>query len=310
MKKSTLKQKNKIIVIVGPNASGKSELGIKIAKKYNGEIISADSRQVYRGLDVGSGKVEGRWKNKIFIYKNILHYCIGIANPKKVFTAEEFKKCAERAIIYILSRGKTPIIVGGTGFYIDTILGRIKLGGVPPDQKLRRKLSKYSTIKLFNYLKKLDPKRAKTVEQKNPRRLIRAIEIASNKKSSVSASLILVAPSKINTAKLVWIGIKRPPEELKKRIHKRLIERLPGIIREIKKLKRDGLSWKRLYDLGLEYRYVSLYLRGKLTKEEMISQLETATWHYAKRQMTWFKKNKEIKWFANDHTIKTILNKN
>lgn len=340
------KAKNKIVVIVGPNASGKTGLSIKLAKKMNGEIISADSRQVYKGMDIGSGKVT---KKEM---QGIPHYCIDVADPKKVFSALDFKNCAEKAIADILSRGKTPIMVGGTGFYIDAALGRMKLGGVPPNPKLRKKLSRFSVEKLLATLKKLDPERAKTVEQKNPVRLIRAIEISSAKKNSSlphSQPLPLNhlsggsdADTRLGTRspfsnffsdseakevlrgslaqhdgasraipqqrdmraneknyplpKVTWIGIKRSPEDLKKRIHKRLIERLPGIIREVKKLHRNGVSWKRLFELGLEYRYASLYLRGKLNRKEFVEQLEMAIWHYAKRQMTWFKKNKEIRW--------------
>lgn len=352
-------------MLVGPNASGKSDLGVKIAKKINGEIISADSRQVYRGLNIGSGKIT---KKEM---QGIPHYCLDIANPKKVFSALDFKNCAEKAIADILSRGKTPIIVGGTGFYIDVALGRMKLGGVPPNPKLRKKLSRLSVEKLLATLKKLNPERAKTVEQKNPVRLIRAIEIAiGTREADAVSKLILASPArgseasaflplgktrgpsqkrfrnrlethqllsekrravdfagfergagrferseraqretlssaagqneenKINSATLTWIGIKRPPEELKKRIYKRLIVRLPGIIREVKKLHANGVSWKRLFDFGLEYRYASLYLQKKLTKEEFVTQLEFAIWHYAKRQMTWFKKNKEIRWIS------------
>ena len=298
-------KKSKIVVIVGPNASGKSEFGVKLAKKLNGEIISADSRQVYKGLNIGSGKIT---KKEM---RGIPHHCLNIADPKKQFTALDFKKCAERAISNILSRGKTPIMVGGTGFYIDAALGRAKLGEAPPNPKLRKKLAKKSTAELLKMLKKLDPKRAKTVEQKNPRRLIRAIEIAPAKQKRRGidfAGFASTQPrgplggreeSKINKMAIMWLGIRRQPEELKKRIRARLLRRLPGIIREVKKLHNGGLSWKRLYDLGLEYRYVSLYLRYKLSHPQLTQQLTSQIWHYAKRQMTWFKKNKEIKWIKN-----------
>ncbi|MBI2021083.1 hypothetical protein HYS99_01045 [Candidatus Giovannonibacteria bacterium] len=347
--------KKSIYVIVGPNASGKSELGVKIASKVNGEIISADSRQIYRGLNIGSGKVEGKWKSysrlrilkkssredmrgsflfprlhnitlnkscgKVFVYKNVPHYCIDIADPKKVFSAYDFQKCAQSAILDILSRGKTPIIVGGTGFYIDAALGRINLSGVPPNQKLRKKLKNYSTIKLFNHLTKLDPERAKTIDAKNPVRLIRAIEIAKaefeNSSLKLLSSLALNPPSeasggsdthtrteklspirKFSNKRIVWLGIKRNPEELKKRIRDRLLRRLPRITSETKRLRKNGLSWKRMYDLGLEYRYASLYLRKKLTRIEMLETLESEINKYAKRQMTYFKRNKKIRWIA------------
>src|SRR3989344_4057410 len=166
---------SKIVVVVGPNASGKSEFAVRLAKKINGEIISADSRQVYKGLDIGSGKITKKEMG------GVPHHCLSVANPKKIFTALNFKKCAQKAIAAIYHSGKTPIIVGGTGFYIDAALGRIKLGGVPPNLKLRKKLANKSPAELLKMLKKLDPARAKTIEQKNPRRLIRAIEILKAK---------------------------------------------------------------------------------------------------------------------------------
>ena len=294
---------SKIVVVVGPNASGKSEFAVRLAKKINGEIISADSRQIYKGLDIGSGKIT---KKEM---RGVPHHCLSVADPKKVFTALDFKKCAEKVITEIYHSGKTPIIAGGTGFYIDAALGRIKLGGVPPNLKLRKKLANKSPAELLKMLKKLDPARAKTIEQKNPRRLIRAIEIAkaAQKPQTKFRSLIDLNLVWGKKAKVTWLGIKRPPEELKKRIHNRLLRRLQGIIQETKKLHRQGLSWMRLFDLGLEYRYVSFYLRGKLSKNDMVRQLEIAIWHYAKRQMTWFKKNKEICWVKNEKEALGLL---
>src|SRR3989344_6085432 len=195
-------QKN--IAIVGPTASGKSELAVKIAKRFNGEIISADSRQVYRGLDIGTGKVPNDFSNyprissnasrittsrirgkfdiirgkfEKYVYKGVPHYCIDFVSPKKVFTVADFKKCAEAAIKDITNRGKIPILCGGTGFYIDSVLYNLPIPNVPPNQKLRKQLSKKSAEELFKILKKMDPKRAKTIDPHNPRRLIRAIEI-------------------------------------------------------------------------------------------------------------------------------------
>lgn len=140
-------QKSRIITIVGPNASGKSEFAVGLAKKIGGEIISADSRQVYRGLNIGSGKIT---KKEM---RGVPHHCLSIANPKKTFTALDFKKCAQKVIFNILKRGKTPIIVGGTGFYIDAALGRVKLGGVPPNHALRKKLAGKSASELLKMLK-------------------------------------------------------------------------------------------------------------------------------------------------------------
>ena len=187
------------------------------------------------------------------------------------------------------------------------------MGGVPPNLKLRKKLEKKSAAKLLKMLKKLDPKRAKTIEQKNPRRLIRAIEILKAKnvfrenlaqRDGASRAIRQQANMRVfeknhASPKIIWLGIKRPPDELKKRIHNRLLRRLQGIIQETKQPHKNGGSWKRLFDLGLEYRYASLYLRGKLSKDDMVRQLEIASWHYAKRQMTWFRRNKKIRWVSN-----------
>ncbi|MBI2639927.1 MAG: tRNA (adenosine(37)-N6)-dimethylallyltransferase MiaA [Candidatus Sungbacteria bacterium] len=174
------KEAQKLIVIIGPTASGKSELAVRLAKKFSGEIISADSRQVYRELDIGTGKVPGKWrqKPKVFVYKAIPHYCIDFVSPKRVFTAADFKKCAEGAIQDINRRGKIPVMAGGTGFYIDAVLYENLLPNVPPNKTLRNTLSQKSARKLFMLLKRLDPERAKNIDRKNPRRLIRAIEIA------------------------------------------------------------------------------------------------------------------------------------
>lgn len=289
--------KNKIIVIVGPTASGKSAFAVRMAKKINppagGEIISADSRQVYKGLNLASGKIT---KKEM---AGIPHYCLDLVSPKTIFTADRFKRHAQNAIKDIIKRGKMPIIVGGTGFYIDSALGLNNIPEVPPNWKLRKNLEKKSPKELLKMLKKIDSKRAKTIEPKNKRRLIRAIEIIKTIGRYTPAPTI----DRMNDGrKIVWFGIKTKPKELRKKINRRLDKRLKaGMIEEIKKLHADppaggGVSWKRLDDLGLEPRWVSRYLRGKISKEEMIQNLQTAIWRYSRRQMTWFRRNKKIRW--------------
>jgi len=296
-------QKNKIIVILGQTASGKSELAVKLAKKLNGEVISADSRQVYKGLDIGTAKVNGTWNAKRgtrkFIYKKVPHHCIDIVSPKKIFTALDFKKCAEKAIKDIESRGKTPIICGGTGFYIDILLDRMKIAEVAPNWELRKKLKKMPVEKLFKMLKKLNPSRAKNIDAKNPRRLIRAIEIAKIKPSAVSRQSPKTESQKMKAESYAFIGIKLPEKELQKRIEKRIKKMLrDGLIREVKKLRKQNISWKRLYELGFEYKYPAMFLQGKISKKEMLKRMILENRQYAKRQMTWFKKNKDIKWIG------------
>ena len=285
----------KIIVILGPTASGKSALAVKIARKFNGEIISADSRQVYKGLDIGTGKITKKEMG------GIPHYCMDIISPKKIFTVADFKKSADKAIEKIFSKNKTPIIVGGTGLYIQAIVDNIILPEVKPNWKLRKELEKKTTEEMFELLKKLDPRRAKNIDPKNPRRLIRAIEIA--KALGFVPNLEASPPS----WEVFQIGIKLSDDALKENISKRLIGRVKkGMVAEAKRLHSQGLSWRRMDELGLEYRYMAKFLKGEMSKEEMIEKLKSEIWHYAKRQMTWFKRDKRIKWI-NHPTFSSVL---
>lgn len=287
----------RIVVIIGPNASGKSDLAVKIAKKNNGEIISADSRQIYKGLDIGTGKINKKER------LGVPHHLLDIASPRRRLTVVDFKNLAARTIEDITKRGKTPIIIGGTGFWIDALVYDFELPAVPPNIKLRKKLEKKSPAELLAILKKLDPERAKNIEQKNPRRLIRAIEIA---KALGKVPKI----KKKSPYKILWLGIKWPKKVLQKRIHKRLLKRVQaGMIKEAQNLKKHGLPWKRFYELGLEYRFLAEYLRGQLNKKEMLFQLEKAIRQYARRQMVWFKRNKEIHWVRKPKETEILLKK-
>jgi tRNA dimethylallyltransferase len=278
----------KIIVIVGPTASGKTALAIRLAKKYSGEIVSADSRQVYRGMDIGSGKATRREQ------REAPHHLIDVASPKRTFTAADFRALGRRAIAQILRRGKTPIICGGTGFYIDALLADAPLPDIPPDPRLRKKMDSLSTRELFALLREQDPRRAETIDPENPRRLVRALEI-------VTATGKPVAPraAKQNEYRTLFIGLRPDPATLGRKIHVRLLARLrQGMIAEVRRLHNAGVSWKRLDDFGLEYRFVSRYLRGTMDKKEMTAELERSIRHYAKRQITWWKRNKAIHWMT------------
>lgn len=282
-------RKPKVLVIVGPTSSGKSDLAVRLAKKFGGEIISADSRQVYKGLNIGSGKIT---KSEM---QGVKHHLLNVIDPKKQFSASDYKKLAEEKLRLIEAQEKLPILVGGTGFYIDALTGATSLPEVPPNKKLREKLDKLSTEKLFKMLRAKDPTRAKTIDTHNRVRLIRALEIVATLGKVPSYSPLPTPYS------FIFIGIKLDQETLDKKIRTRLEKRLPGIIREIKRLHNPpaggGLSWKRMFEFGLEYRYISLYVQGKLTKEEADEKLFTEIRRYAKRQMTYWKRNKKIKWF-------------
>jgi len=277
---------SKLVVILGPTAVGKTALSVKLAKKFNGEIVSADSRQVYKGMDIGTGKIT---KKEM---KGIPHHLLSVVSPRIKFTAARYKKLAHKTIKQIIRNNHIPFLVGGTGFYLQTITDNIIIPQVKPDWKLRAELEKLNTQKLFQLLKKKDGRRAKTIDSKNRRRLIRALEIIEKTKQPIPVF-------KKNKAEfdLLIIGIKKSQQDLKKLIEKRLYKRLKqGMITEIKRLKKQGLSWKRLEEFGLEYRFIAQYLQNKITHNQMIDKIQKESEHYTKRQMTWFKRDKRIHW--------------
>lgn len=273
-----MKNLPKIIVVCGPTATGKSDKAVSLALENNGEIISVDSRQVYKGLTIGSGKIT---KKEM---RGVPHYMLDVASPKRTYSVAQFQKKATIYIKNILKRDKTPIICGGTGFYIDALLYGSEFPKVKANPQLRKELNKKTSQELFAILKKKDSQRAKTIDPHNKVRLIRALEIIE--------SLGKVPVAKKNTKyNIEWIYLDFPDEILKKRIHVRLLKRIKqGMIHEAKKLHSQGLSFSRMEKLGLEYKYLALLLQKKISKKEFLEQLESAIWHYAKRQRTWFKK--------------------
>jgi len=313
------KNQVKLIVVLGPTSSGKSSLAVELAKKFNGEIISVDSRQVYKGMDIGTGKITpdtknysnfstGQAKKKyIFTHKGIPHYCIDVASPKRQFTVAQYKKKALKAINKIYKKGKIPILCGGTGFYIQTVVEGLIIPRVKPDWKLRGELEKKDTEELFKELKRFDPRRAKNIDAKNRRRLIRALEIVIKTgqpvpplKFSAPGGPACLAGRRASGWDVLYVGVKKSDRELKSLIKERLMRRLSqGMIQEVKKLRKSGISWKRLDDFGLEYRYIARHLQGQLSRDEMVERLQKEIEHYAKRQMTWFKRDKRIHWIRN-----------
>ncbi|HWA64294.1 MAG TPA: tRNA (adenosine(37)-N6)-dimethylallyltransferase MiaA [Candidatus Paceibacterota bacterium] len=285
MKKQGTSERRKIVVIVGPTASGKSALAIKLARRIGGEILSADSRQVYRGMDIGTGKVTEREQ------KLVPHHLLDIASPTRQFTVAAFVRRAREALAGIFRRSKTPIIVGGTGLYIDALLGNWTIPMVPPNPVLRKCLDRQSTDQLFAMLRKKDPTRAAAIDRHNPRRLIRALEIIEATGKPVPPLAITPDPE----YDIEWIGLN--PKNLAHRIEKRLDERLTyGMVAEVKKLHTRGVSWKRLERFGLEYKWIALFLQKKITKEQLRTNLLRDIIRYSKRQMTWFKRNPHIHW--------------
>lgn len=284
-------QVKKIIVVLGPTASGKSDFAVFLAKNFNGEIISADSRQVYKGMDLGTGKVPKDKGKRGYFYEGIRHYLLDVVSPKRKFSVAEFVSLAKKALKKIFKKGKIPIVCGGSWFYIYALVDGYCFPKVKPDWKLRRELEKKSKEELFEMLKKLDPQRAKTVDPENKRRLIRAIEIAK-KLGKVPKLRKRPLPYPI-----LFLGIEKDFAELKKLIRRRLLKRIKeGMIEEVKNLKKKGISFKRLEEFGLEYYWVAQYLQNKISKKEMIEKLQKAIEHFAKRQIKIFKKDKRIHW--------------
>ena len=300
---------NKIIVILGPTSSGKSDAAIRLAKKFNGEVISADSRQIYRGLNIGTGKIHGKYnkKHKTFLSEGVIHYLIDIVNPTSNYNVSHFKKDTEKIIKDILKRGKLPIICGGTGFWIKAIVDNVNFPEVKPNWVLRNKSHSKSSEFLYKMLKKLDPERAKNIDRFNKVRLIRAIEIckAIGKVPSfpTSSPLGRGCPDFIGAGEgknydFLQIGISLSKEKLYANIKKRLQKRFKqGMIEEIAKLKKSGLSWKKIQSFGLGYSLIPQHLKSKIkTKKELFEKVYKAEKDYSKRHMTWFKKDKRIKW--------------
>ncbi len=279
--------KPKVIAIVGPTASGKTALSIEIAKRFGGEVISADSRQVYVGMDIGTGKVT------LEEMDGVPHHLIDVASPTTVYTGADFVKDASNAITNIINKGCVPVIAGGTFFYIDLLRGKISNAPVEPNPEFRDSISHLSTNELFKLLETKDPERASTIDSSNRRRLERALEVV-HALGKVPESVVMESPYD-----WLLIGVETTKEILHDKIHDRLIARLAdGMIAEVENLYKQGVSYQRLESFGLEYRYIAQYLQNTLTYEEMVSILETKIRQYAKRQMTWLKRDTEIEWFA------------
>ncbi|PCI29738.1 tRNA (adenosine(37)-N6)-dimethylallyltransferase MiaA [Candidatus Wolfebacteria bacterium] len=282
---------HKLITILGPTASGKSGLAIELAKKYNGEVISADSRQVYRGLDIGTGKVTAEEMD------GVPHHLLDVVNPEDQFTVVDFKKLADKAIGDIVSRGKIPILAGGTGFYIDSVVKNIIPPEVPPNEELRNALEEKSLEELNALLLEKDPARHSMIDIHNKRRIIRALEIIEDQGS--------VPPIESNPQyNVLQLGIQVDEEVLRKKIMDRLLSRIDdGMIEETRQLHEQGLSYERMDSLGLEYRFLAKLLKEEITHEEFVTLLHTAICQYAKRQRTYFRRDENIKWFGVSQTM-------
>ncbi len=293
----------KIVVIVGPTASGKTKLAVKLAQRFNGEIISADSRQVYREMDIGTGKdLKDYQQNKI----TIPHHLIDVINPNQKFNVAKYKKLALKTIQGILKRGKLPIVVGGTGLYISAIVDNYDIPKIKPDFKVRKKMTSMTLVDKVKLLKKMDPASLQFMDLKNPRRVDRALEVclAGYKFSELRQK-------KESIFNVLQIGIKIERQLIKERINQRVDQMLKdGLVEETKKIiKKYGLTAVPLETIG--YKEMVDHLNKKTTLEQAAELIKIHTHQFAKRQMTWFSRNKNIKWIKNygaaEKTVKKFL---
>ena len=266
-----------IVCIAGPTASGKSARAVEEAQKRGGEIISVDSRQVYRGLDIGTEKSTSEEM------RGVPHHLIDIRNPQESYSAGDFVNDATRLITEIVARGRVPILVGGTHFYFDALLHGLPMG-IEMDQQLRAELESLSTPELYARVGVADPRRASELDPNNRRRLIRALEIIATR-GVVPARAVAVPAYKVT-----WIVIDPPREELRARIDTRLARALErGLVDEVRRV-REQVGDARLNELGLEYKIVGEYLRGERDYESLLPTLSAKLWQYARRQKAWLRK--------------------
>lgn len=274
-------KKQKLICVVGTNASGKSGLGVQLAKKYGGEIISADSRQVFRGLDLGSGKITNEEM------QGVPHHLLNVREPNEFFSMADFQALSYEAIEGIARRGNLPFIVGGTGLYVDCVAEGYVLSGGAPDLEYRAHLETFSTVELYKKLIAVMPDT--DVDPKNRNRVMRLLE-------RIHAGDDLT-PRKEPQYDVLKLGVTWPRPELCRRIDERLEKRMnEGMVDEVRTLMESGASPEFLDGLGLEYRYLYRYLAGVMSKDEMLDELNRAIKRFAKRQMVWFRRDKSIIW--------------
>lgn len=275
---------DKLVVIAGTNASGKSGLGIELAKKYSAEIVSADSRQVFEGLDLGSGKVT---KEEM---QGVRHHLIDVAKPNDFFALTDYQEKAYEAIDDIVARGRKAFLVGGTGLYVNAVTDGYNITRSEPDAKLRKELEEKSIEELIEILKEKNPSALEKVDVRNKRRLERAAEKAVAGKTEEVLS--------IPRYETLVIGVTWPREILYERIRERLDRRLEqGMIEEVVRLRENNATDEFLYKLGLEYRYILMYLRGEFADyDAFYNKLFMEIRHLAKEQMTWFRKRKDMHW--------------
>ncbi len=299
----------KLLVIVGPTASGKTRLGIELAKKFIGEVISVDSRQIYKGMDIGTAKTPGEWveatiergsitqlfgTRKTFVVDGVPHWGIDLVEPDAEYSVADFKKYADEKIADIAKRGKLPILVGGTGLWVRAVVDNLNLTETPPNRELREKLDARHLDDLFAEYKRLDPDGAEIIDRDNKRRVVRALEVTLSTGKPLSAQL----ERGESPYDLVEIGLSVDRDTLNERINFRVEEMVAnGLVTEVRNLRaKYGCATESMTSIG--YRQICRFLEGNSSLADAIEETKKATRAYAKRQMTWFKRDDRIHWIS------------
>src|SRR3989344_2528690 len=299
-KYTSIAGKPRLIVILGPTASGKTALSLKLAKKIDGEIISADSRAIYKGLDIGSAKPT------LTEQKKVPHHLIDIVSLDKTLTLAQYKKLALAKIRDIASHERVPFLVGGTALYIYSVIDNWLIPGVPPNKSLRAELKKRGVEKLWEELIKKDPQAKEFIDPKNKRRIIRALEIINATGKTFSQQREKGEP----LFDVLILGVQKSPEETKKAIAKRTKQMLKaGLVAEVRKLLKKGYSAKSPALSGIHYKEIINYLNKKVPLLETVALINKNDEQLVRRQMTWFKKDKRIKWVKSQKEAEKLVKK-
>lgn len=288
----------KLLIICGPTATGKTKLAVSLSKEFNGEIISADSRQIYRGLDIGTGKDKP---------KDVEIWGYDFANPEDSFSVANYQILARAKIVDVWQNNKLPILAGGSGLYIKAVVDGVSTVHIPPNESLRESLSSKTPFDLFILLSRLNPTKAKSLnisDRNNPRRLIRAIEIASEVGDEIYSQ-----KDDAFVKDTLFVGLNIPVDFLRKKITKRVAERIKqGMQEEVESLVRKGVAWDSQALSSIGYKYWKQYFLGLISMNELQERWTSDEVHYAKKQMTWFKKDPRINWFdaSSDHFLEEV----
>jgi tRNA dimethylallyltransferase len=280
----------KLVAVVGTNSSGKSALGVQLAQRVGGEVVSADSRQVYRRLDLGTGKITSAEMG------GVPHHLLDVVEPGQSFSLADYQRLAYAAIDAIHARGRVPVLVGGTGLYVRAIVEGYQLVDAPPDPERRAELERWTAARLLAELERLDPAAAEQIDPSNRRRLIRALEVAAAGHSRAATR------RRERRYESLMLGLTWPRPVLDELISERLRRRMEaGLVAEVEGLLRDGVEADFLEALGLEYRHTVRYLRGEYgSEEELFAAADQAVRRFARRQQSWFRRDRDAIWLDTD----------